>query len=170
MLSSGKILSGENTFLERNCSVLLSATTCLFACYSSYTVIKFLIWGRGTGGWLQVSSYHWRQPRHVIMYSQEYASILTQHFGYAVSDYHIHNSVCMFELPLWASALHAFMGAIHMHEWRAVLLPDCYPERRDKRRDRTIKLTRSIALPHCRSLKVHNLGRRLRRKPRKDPS
>lgn len=26
--------------------------------------------------------------------------ILTQHIGYAISDYHIHNSVCMFELPL----------------------------------------------------------------------
>lgn len=50
------------------------------------------------------------------MYSQECTSILTQHTEYAISDYHIHNSVCMFELPLWAPAWHAFIvGAIHMH-------------------------------------------------------
>lgn len=40
-----------------------------------------------------------KQPCHVIMYSLECTSSLTQHTGCAISDYHIHNSVCMFELP-----------------------------------------------------------------------
>lgn len=46
------------------------------------------------------------------MYSQEHTPptpppIPTQHFGSAISDYHIHNSVCMFELLLWAPAWYA---------------------------------------------------------------
>lgn len=60
----------------------------------------------------------------VIMYSQEYTSTLTQHIGSAVSDYHIHNSVSMFERPLRAPPPMLGVGFFFL---RAVRLPDCDP-------------------------------------------
>lgn len=82
------------------------------------------------------------------MYSQEYTSTLTQHIGYAISDYHIHNSVCMFELPFDVPCFHG----CHSYAW---MESNCcasawvLSKREELEKE---KWTWRKAPPHCQSL------------------
>lgn len=100
------------------------------------------------------------------MYSQEHTPpIPTQHFGSAISDYHIHNSVCMFELLLWAPAWYA----IRVESSASSAWLSSEREELEERKKKNLLLPRcKNALPHCQSPVVHNLGRGT--KPQKDPS
>lgn len=102
------------------------------------------------------------------MYSQQHTSIPTKHFGSAISDYHIHNCVCMFELLLWAPALYAFFFFFLRVESSASSAR--LSSEREELEEKKICFYHDAknALPHCQNLIVHNLG--CRTKPRKDPS
>lgn len=168
MLSSGKILSGKILNLKEIALLYTTQTTCLFAYYSSYTVIRFLIWIRGMAGrWLSAITEGSLAMSLCIPRSMLPSSHNTLDTPFLIIIFITVFAClnCLSEPQLSGMLL---WGAIHMHGVESGA-PAWLLSKRARTRKRKIDMTQrppTLSKP----LKVRNPSPRVRRKPWKDPS